>query len=276
MAYGSLLGNRRIVRVLSNSAKAKVLLSKTEKKIMERYGHIILRIFGYPPVTSLRHVRKILLGLLKSEGTKNGKLLDVGCSTGYDSFELAKRHGYHVVGIDINKASIEVANEIKDILNFRNVSFLNMDILHNDFQDEEFDIIIMLETLEHLKNTHRTIEEINRILKKGGVFILSTPYTSEVREYSHPKMAFKLKEDLNESEIEELFKGGFHWRSGYNENSIKSLLRKNDFEITDVKFACVPKILPKRQIYFPLTYPLSLITKFFSKNRLKIVVKAKK
>ena len=278
MAYNYFLGNRKVIRAMLNSAKAKVLLNKTEKKILERFGHIILCIFGYPLSTPKRLVRRIVLDLLKSERIKNGKLLDVGCSMGHDSFELAKRHGYHVVGIDINEISIETANEIKNILNIKNLTFLNMDFLHNNFQDEEFDIIIMLETLEHVENDFQTIKEINRILKRGGIFILSTPYTSKVQEYSHPKVAFRLEEDLDKSEIEELFKGGFHWRNGYDENSIKSLLEKNDLEIINVRYVCVSRaLLMHERMYFPLTYPLSLLTKkFFSNNRLKIVVKAKK
>lgn len=281
MAYNYFLGNRKVIQVMLNSPKAKVLLNKTEKKVLERFGPIILRVFGYPLTTPHRHVRRIVSNFLKSERIKNGKLLDIGCSTGRDSFELAKRLGYRVVGIDINKVSIETANQIKDILNIKNLVFLNIDFLHNNFHDEEFDIIIMLETLEHMENDLQTIKEINRILKIGGIFILSTPYTRKIQEYSHSKMAFRLEEDLDESEIEELFKGGFHWRNGYNENSIRSLFERSHLKITDVRYACVPRGLLKREtharMYFPLTYPLSLIAKkFFSNNKVKIVVKAKK
>ena len=280
MAYSYFLGNPKVIQAMLKTARTKVLLSETEKRIMERFGYIILRVFGYPLATPSRHVRKMMLNFIKSERIKNGKLLDIGCSIGHDSLELAKRRGYRVVGIDIDKVSIDTAQEIKDILRIKNASFLNMDILQSKFKDEEFDTIIMLEILEHLKNDFQAIREISRVLKKGGILILSTPYSSGGQKFSHAKRSLRLKEDMDERYFKKLFPGGFHWKNGYDENSIESLLKKTGLKITDVNFVCLPRIIPeleeRTRIFFPLTYFLSLFTKFFSSNKLKIVVKAKK
>lgn len=44
------------------------------------------------------------------------------------------------------------------------------------FKDGEFDAIFMMEVLEHVNEPWRAIPEINRVLKKEGKFILSTPF----------------------------------------------------------------------------------------------------
>jgi len=280
MAYNNFLGNPKVIRAMLKTAKKKALLNETERNIMERFGYIILRVFGFPLATPSRHVRKMMLNFIKSEQIKNGKVLDIGCSIGHDSLELAKRRGYRVVGIDIDKVSIDTAKEIKKILRIKNASFLNVDILQNRFKNEEFDAIVMLEVLEHFKNDSQAIREISRVLKKGGILILSTPYSSRGQRFSHAERALRLKEDMDEHEFKKLFKGGFHWKNGYDENSIEILLKKTNLKIINVNFVCLPKIIPeleeRTQIFFPLTYLLSLFTSFFSSNKLKIVVKARK
>jgi len=51
-----------------------------------------------------------------------------------------------------------------------------MDISHTSFEDDTWDLIIFIHTLEHIENFRAPIEEIHRILKKGGFFILETPF----------------------------------------------------------------------------------------------------
>ncbi|MEM2416175.1 MAG: methyltransferase domain-containing protein [Nitrososphaerota archaeon] len=41
--------------------------------------------------------------------------------------------------------------------------------------NESFDSVAILEVIEHLKNPEKTLEEIHRVLKKGGQVIVSTP-----------------------------------------------------------------------------------------------------
>ena len=43
------------------------------------------------------------------------------------------------------------------------------------FSDEYFDVVVSFETIEHLKNYRRFLDECRRVLKKDGLFICSTP-----------------------------------------------------------------------------------------------------
>lgn len=86
------------------------------------------------------------------------KILVLGCSTGYDTSFLAKNNDVH--GIDIMPQAVIEArrNGIKAIV--WNIE----DGL--PYSDEEFDIVVCKEVLEHLINPEFAMSEIKRVLKK--------------------------------------------------------------------------------------------------------------
>lgn len=58
-----------------------------------------------------------------------------------------------------------------------------LDIIHGtireaNFPDECFDIVTMLDVLEHVVDPLEELKEVNRVLKKGGLFFMTTPNTS--------------------------------------------------------------------------------------------------
>lgn len=52
---------------------------------------------------------------------------------------------------------------------------------HFPIEDHFIDLVICCETIEHLPNQYFLFQEVNRILKPGGIFILTTPNTSSLR-----------------------------------------------------------------------------------------------
>ena len=114
---------------------------------------------------------KCVISTLSKYG-KSGKLLDVGCAYGFISNNLS-RSGFDVVGIDISEHAIKVAKS-----KFPHIKFIKRDIqLNTEFENNEFDFIVALDVLEHCQNVDSAIEEINRILKKDGILLLSIPTT---------------------------------------------------------------------------------------------------
>ncbi|MCK5021956.1 MAG: class I SAM-dependent methyltransferase [Candidatus Pacebacteria bacterium] len=71
---------------------------------------------------------------------------------------------------------------------FSNVTTLDMqppadiigDVMNLPFKDGSFDCIICLETLEHVENPFKAMNEIHRTLKSGGMFIGSTPFSHKL------------------------------------------------------------------------------------------------
>ncbi|MBU1164535.1 class I SAM-dependent methyltransferase [Patescibacteria group bacterium] len=96
---------------------------------------------------------------------RDKKLLDVGCSTGIISNYLA-RNFREVVGIDIDKSAVEYAQHNR-MLN--NANYYVSDGMNLNFPDGSFDIVNCSQIYEHVPNAQRLMDEINRVLKKGGI-----------------------------------------------------------------------------------------------------------
>jgi len=118
-------------------------------------------------VIKKKKVNFLLESLIKSfSGLPKGKILDLGCGDGDYSRRL-KDLGFEVVSGDIDIARFKYKNEIE---------FKHCDITKEmPFADNTFDYVLLMEVVEHLRNPYTVISEINRIIKKGGSLIISTP-----------------------------------------------------------------------------------------------------
>lgn len=56
-----------------------------------------------------------------------------------------------------------------------NIAFLQLDATNLPFRDECFDVVVSLETIEHLQNYGKFLDECRRVLKTSGKFVCSTP-----------------------------------------------------------------------------------------------------
>lgn len=105
-----------------------------------------------------------------SELTKEAKLssLDIGCAAGY-FVAYQKDRGYDAYGIEIADGPVRFARETLK-LNIFQENFLDWD---QNFQNQ-FDVITLWATIEHLHSPKETLKKIKSHLKPGGVLILST------------------------------------------------------------------------------------------------------
>ena len=97
------------------------------------------------------------------------KALDVGCAIGVFT-NLLHNKGYEALGIDANKRLLAFAKN-----RYPHCEFKQMNALHLELPPSSFDFVLALELIEHLDNPYKLLENIHRVLKEGGVIILSTP-----------------------------------------------------------------------------------------------------
>ncbi len=112
-------------------------------------------------------------------------VLDIASGEGYGSF-LMSNHASYVTGVDIDSASIEKANfkYQKD-----NLAFKTGSSDHIPLEDHSVDVVVSFETIEHHDRHEKMYEEIKRVLKPGGILIMSSPdkkYYSDKRNYKNP------------------------------------------------------------------------------------------
>ncbi len=114
---------------------------------------------------------KYIQQILKKKKLNNTKILDIGCGGGLLSEGMSKI-GANVTGIDFIKENITVAKKHAKENN------LKINYVVKDFEKEKikfkYDVIIILEVLEHLNNWETFIKKIRLNLKKNGVLIIST------------------------------------------------------------------------------------------------------
>jgi 2-polyprenyl-3-methyl-5-hydroxy-6-metoxy-1,4-benzoquinol methylase len=97
-------------------------------------------------------------------------LLDGGCSFGYGTRYLAEK-SKNTYGIDVNKVHIAVAS-----LRYKNIDFRFGALEKTDYESNFFDLVNLNDVLEHTNDKIQTLNEMYRVLKKGGEIIISTPH----------------------------------------------------------------------------------------------------
>jgi SAM-dependent methyltransferase len=115
----------------------------------------------------------VLQNLLSTAGMT---ILDFGCAESVLPIYLATQ-GAQVVGVDLREYDFEHPN-------FR---FCKGDFLNNDFSDAYFDAVVAVSSVEHVglnvyssrayeSGDNKVVREFRRVLKSGGVLILTVPF----------------------------------------------------------------------------------------------------
>ena len=121
-----------------------------------------------PEDLELRHRRRYEFARKYVEGRR---ALDVGCGEGYGSAILAEKAA-HVVSIDISEEAVAHASAAYPM---KNVEFQCMPAEQIPFSDNSFDVIVCFELIEHTRDHIAVMNAMRRVLRPGGILILSTP-----------------------------------------------------------------------------------------------------
>ncbi len=113
-----------------------------------------------------RQKRQTIHRLIKRFKPRPGRILDVGCGAGKLLEEL-KKSGWQADGVDMVLAQSRQ----------RGLSIKKADLQSErlPFAANHFDLIVCLDTLEHMKDDKRLVNEMIRVAKKGGIIIISVP-----------------------------------------------------------------------------------------------------
>jgi len=165
--------------------------------------------------------------LLQKYG-KGKKVLDLGCGEGV-FVDKKRKEGFDIIGADLNYES--------EFVSKRN-------ILNTGFKNGEFDVVMCLDVIEHLsfEEQEKAIVEIKRILKRGGIALLSLP---NLAHFASRLSFFFTGKLIRTSEIE-------RHRGDRPIGEYLAMLKKNNFAIAQRKglFPTFP-LISFATYYFP-------------------------
>lgn len=137
---------------------------------------------GYYPPDFYKQVLKIA-----GPSLKKGKALDFGCSTG-TLLRLLMARGWNAYGTDLQADVLALLEKSfegtpkKPVLKASSQGRL-------PFEDDSFDAVFCTEVLEHMLDADRlsALREIRRVLKPGGVFVATTPFSERLNTVICPE-----------------------------------------------------------------------------------------
>jgi ubiquinone/menaquinone biosynthesis C-methylase UbiE len=101
-------------------------------------------------------------------------ILDIGCGNARDITPMLQR-GATIVGVDLSEGMIAQARRDLEAAGFSGVTLEVGDATSLRFADATFDKVVCSEVIEHIPDTDRAIAEMQRVLKPGGLLVVSTP-----------------------------------------------------------------------------------------------------
>lgn len=113
--------------------------------------------------------KELIVSQLKKQvgNLKGKKILDLGCGSGVLLEELTKL-GAEPFGIDTSSRAISFCKKLGLVAK-------RADVIRMPFKSSSFDVVCLVDTLEHIKNEKKVFAEVKRVLKKRGFFLIIVP-----------------------------------------------------------------------------------------------------
>jgi 2-polyprenyl-3-methyl-5-hydroxy-6-metoxy-1,4-benzoquinol methylase len=171
------------------------------------------------------------------------KVLDAPCGDGEVAIDVAKA-GFEVSGMDILS---ELPPEAKSVLGDR---FRRADLTGKlPWPDSIFDLVLSVEGVEHLENPFTFVRETHRILRPGGIFLLTTPNIAALR--SRIRYCGSSFYNCDPRPLEESARHPLHHVSLRTFSELRYLLHTSGFRLLDVKATHIKPISYAYAVYVP-------------------------
>jgi len=184
---------------ISYQAEKHPLKLQHEMTSRRQYFEYLLHSYAYEFAADLAEARVVL---------------DFGCNVGYGT-NIISRNAKKAVGIDVSTKAIETATQA---YKGENLNFHIFDGQRAPFDDGSFELIVSFQVMEHIIDTSSYLSEIKRLLRPGGMVVITTPNASvrlepgmkpwnkyHVREYTANELKATLTKHFPQNEIKGLF-----------------------------------------------------------------------
>lgn len=145
---------------------------KEKKSVKKRYNEVAKKWDRRYEGLGGEHLKLEEEYIFQDTDFKNKRILDIGTGTGRFVFPLSKK-AKEIIGIDISEEMIDYSRSKLESHKADNVSFHVMDASEIDFEKNKFDIVLGVGIFEYIEELSPYFEEVNRVLKERGRFILT-------------------------------------------------------------------------------------------------------
>jgi ubiquinone/menaquinone biosynthesis C-methylase UbiE len=160
----------------------------------------------------------------------NPNVLIAGCGTGHHVCIAKDYLNSKVLAVDLSLSSLSYAKRKTDELNFKNIEYLNADILELDLLKRKFDVIECIGVLHHMENPLKGLKILLNILEPHGLMKIGL-YSEKAREHivGIRKFIREKKYKNNISDIRECRKEILNKKEN---NIFKKIVNRSDFYST--------------------------------------------
>ena len=183
-----------------------------------------------------RHLFRVrMMADCLAQALPGGRVLDAGSGNGSLLVALARR-GYQVEGVDLSEALVRYARQLIEREGLSHRAKVRVgDVTRLDYPDGCFDGLTSGEVLEHVLDHERAVSEFHRVLRPGGVCVVTVP--AHRRRYDWLDEWAGHWRRYEKDELRELFEGagfevdllrywGFPFMSIYHRLVHKPILRR--------------------------------------------------
>ncbi|MDQ6904401.1 MAG: class I SAM-dependent methyltransferase [Bacteroidota bacterium] len=152
----------------------------------------------------------------------DARILDIGCGDGFhlDLFRRFGKKTWRLEGVDLDERAVKAATNAGFNVHLGSIEEI-------DLPQNAYDIIFMIQTIEHVENPVAVLRTVRKLLKNGGRMVIVTDNTGSIDF------------DLFKSDCWGGYHFPRHWNL-FNQNCISLLGLKTGFEIETVKTIVSP------------------------------------
>jgi O-antigen biosynthesis protein len=141
---------------------------------------------------------------LATELAESRRVLDAACGEGYGTGMIASAGARSAIGVDLDEPTIVHARSC-----YPAAEFVRGEVQQLPFPDGAFDLVVSFETIEHVPNPERALDELRRVTHRDGLLLISTPNKQEYkvenefhkREFFHVEFVELLRQRFDYIEL---------------------------------------------------------------------------
>jgi 2-polyprenyl-3-methyl-5-hydroxy-6-metoxy-1,4-benzoquinol methylase len=133
----------------------------------ESYSEIIERLVASSNDYRTQRFGEERMDIVERFGPGGGRLLDVGCTTGFQ-LEAAERRGWEALGVEANPYAAEVAAN-------KGLRVTAGTVEDSDYEAGTFDAVTIFDVIEHLPAPLEVLRKVKTLLRPGGTVFVYTP-----------------------------------------------------------------------------------------------------